>query len=274
MVDVSAEVIPANLTSKRPLDTHRARFFYNAIVRPLTVIAGPNGSGKTSVLFAIVQALRGWLDGKLSRELLDQVGGIWMFPQDRNLGNRVIGTKISRSLIGPAQDQEDWGTSIYEAGADLKPVWGILERMSSEARARRDEPGSAERSLEAQLQDLFHRICAPKEHLGFRYPGGGPVGAPYFRDGASVYPLNLAASGEQVIIEYITRLLYPTPMNYSLVLIDEPEAHLHPGWIRKLYHDLPHIGMGNQFIVTTHFQELRALAAEDGCLVQLGGLEG
>src|SRR5436190_8011016 len=28
-------------------------------IRPVTVLAGPNGSGKTSVLFAIVQALRG-----------------------------------------------------------------------------------------------------------------------------------------------------------------------------------------------------------------------
>jgi predicted ATP-dependent endonuclease of OLD family len=28
-------------------------------IRPMTVLAGPNGSGKTSVLFAIVQALRG-----------------------------------------------------------------------------------------------------------------------------------------------------------------------------------------------------------------------
>src|SRR5208283_716187 len=28
-------------------------------IRPITVLAGPNGSGKTSILFAIVQALRG-----------------------------------------------------------------------------------------------------------------------------------------------------------------------------------------------------------------------
>src|SRR5947199_8705093 len=28
-------------------------------IRPVTVLSGPNGSGKTSVLFAIVQALRG-----------------------------------------------------------------------------------------------------------------------------------------------------------------------------------------------------------------------
>jgi len=34
-------------------------------VRPISVIAGPNGSGKTSVLFAIVQALRGALGARI-----------------------------------------------------------------------------------------------------------------------------------------------------------------------------------------------------------------
>jgi predicted ATP-dependent endonuclease of OLD family len=79
----------------------------------------------------------------------------------------------------------------------------------------------------------------------------------------------MASSGEQVIIEYLTRLTYPDPLNRSLILIDEPEVHLHPAWIRSLYLAFPKMGSDNQFLATTHSPELRALAAEDGALFQL-----
>lgn len=105
------------------------------------------------------------------------------------------------------------------------------------------------------------------------YQPDDPVGAPYFKDGDSIYPLDMAASGEQIIIEYLTRLTYPSPMNRSLILIDEPEVHLHPGWIRQLYRALPQIGKDNQYILTTHSLELRAMAAEDGVLVDMGEME-
>lgn len=37
------------------------------------------------------RAIRGWRERKLSRTLLDHVGGIYLFPQDRNLRSRVVG---------------------------------------------------------------------------------------------------------------------------------------------------------------------------------------
>jgi hypothetical protein len=220
------------------------------------------------------RAIRGWIDGKLSKpELIDQIGGIWLFPQDRNLDERVVGgTTSGGSGRGPSGvDLEEETGGIYDA-PELKSVWGILERLSSEARYRREEHGE-DRSSEKQIQDIFHRVCAPKEYLGFRYPNGGATGAPYFKDGDSVYPLHQAASGEQVIIEYITRLMYPTPLNHSLILIDEPEVHLHPGWVRQVYRALPHIGIGNQYILTTHSPDLRAMASAEGSLVDLGDLQ-
>ena len=121
--------------------------------------------------------------------------------------------------------------------------------------------------------DHFQRICGPKEYAGFLYQSGEAVGAPYLRDGDITYPLQQAASGEQVILEYLTRLTSPSPLNYSVILIDEPEIHLHPGWIRQLYRALPSIGVNNQFILSTHSLELRAMAAEDGALIDMGEME-
>jgi predicted ATP-dependent endonuclease of OLD family len=58
----------------------------------------------------------------------------------------------------------------------------------------------------------------------------------------------------------------------SLILIDEPELHLHPKWIRQLYRALPLMGDNNQFILVTHSIELKQMAAEDNALIPFGDL--
>lgn len=217
-------------------------------------------------------AIRGWLNRSLqSRALLDNVGGIYLFPQDRNLQSRVVG---NGGNILEHRESVDIANEYDEEPRRIKSVWGILEYLSSYSR-QQAEPHKLkdEENWEKRVQEQFKRICAPKEYLGFLYQPDDPVGAPYFKDGDSIYPLNMAASGEQVIIEYITRLTYPSPMNHSIILIDEPEVHLHPGWIRQLYYALPKIGKDNQYILTTHSLELRAMAAEDNALIDMGEME-
>lgn len=346
-------------------------------IRPVTVLAGPNGSGKTSALFAIVQALRGvmgyrtsdvpepeeldihrplsigglsptppsisvtvdiefgeeerdairkvmaevkpeeplrdvpngkvratwkypperkpdgtlkptwflnrtvpgdavpWFHGRMSaitgwtsrkfrdRTLLDKIGGIYLFPQDRSLRSRVMGERVTQD--------EDSTVASDRKGRDISSVWGVLEYLSNYSRSAH-EAAKPQENWEQRIREGFNRICAPKEYVGFMYRSDDPLGAPYFKDNGSTYPLHMAASGEQVIIEYLARLTYPSPMNHSIVLIDEPEIHLHPAWIRQLYLTLPKIGVGNQYIVTTHSTELYAAAARDQALIEMGQL--
>jgi energy-coupling factor transporter ATP-binding protein EcfA2 len=203
-------------------------------------------------------AIRGWRDQKLSSlSLLDEIGGPILFPQDRNLKTRVTGTTAGKSENG--EDRE-------------KTVWDILKYLGQLAADGTGMLGGME-TWEERIKEQFNRICAPKQYLGFLYHPNDPQGSPYFKDGSSTYPLSVASSGEQVILEYITRMTYPSPMNHSLVLIDEPEVHLHPGWVRQLYHALPSIGRDNQFILTTHSAEMRELAAQDGVHIDLGDLQ-
>ena len=210
-------------------------------------------------------AINGWTSRKLrDRSLLDKVGGIFLFPQDRSLRSRVMGERL-------AQDEEP-ATSSERKGRDLSSLWGVLEYLSNYSRSERTEPLKPEENWEERIRESFNHICAPKEYLGFMYRSDDPLGAPYFKDDGRTYPLHMAASGEQVIIEYLARLTYPSPMNHSIILIDEPEIHLHPGWIRQLYLALPKIGIDNQYIVTTHSTELYAAAARDQALIEMGQL--
>jgi hypothetical protein len=210
-------------------------------------------------------AINGWTSRKLrDRTLLDKVGGLYLFPQDRSLRSRVMGERIN-------QDEEPT-TGAERKGRDLSSVWGVLEYLSNYSRSERPEPLKPEEHWEERIRNSFNRICAPKEYLGFMYRSDDPLGAPYFKDDGRTYPLHMAASGEQVMIEYLARLTYPSPMNHSIILIDEPEIHLHPGWVRQLYLALPKIGIDNQYIVTTHSTELYAAAARDQALIEMGQL--
>jgi energy-coupling factor transporter ATP-binding protein EcfA2 len=213
-------------------------------------------------------AIRGWRDQKLSRlSLLDEIGGPMLFPQDRNLKTRVTGASIAQGEAEESRAEEN----VYGRSRE-KTVWEILKYLGQLAADGGGIIGGME-TWEGRIKEQFNRICAPKEYLGFLYHPNDPQGSPYFKDGASTYSLSVASSGEQVILEYITRMTYPSPMNHSLVLIDEPEVHLHPGWVRQLYHALPSIGQDNQFILTTHSSEMRELAVQDGVHIDLGDLQ-
>lgn len=223
------------------------------------------------------RAVRGWLDRKLaSRDLLDAIGGICLFPQDRNLQMRVVGARIGTADEAAAPTGEVEETEGPRVGRDQSAVWGALEYLGNYARYARErgEPLPDDRNWEKRIQDQFAKICAPKKYIGFQYRDDYLQGAPCFQDGDAIYPLDMAASGEQVIIEYLTRLTYPSPLNHSIILIDEPEIHLHPSWLRLLYYALPSIGVDNQYIVTTHSPELRRMAAQDDALIDMGELGG
>ncbi|MFA7236728.1 MAG: AAA family ATPase [Phycisphaeraceae bacterium] len=234
--------------------------------------------------------IRSWLAGRrlainawqnrmpgMTVDLLLQVGGLWLFPQDRNLLYRVVSgngtagqTLDDNPMIDMKQDAE-----FEDARSGSRPersVSNILKFLSEYVWAR-DEKLPPERNWEKRVQELFNKVCAPKEYVGYKYRGDSPLGAPVIRDGDAQYPLSQAASGELVVLEYATRLTYPSPLDRSIILIDEPEIHLHPTWVRKLYMALPEWGHENQFILTTHSLELKQRAQADGCLVDLGSLD-
>ncbi|MCL5945557.1 MAG: AAA family ATPase [Planctomycetes bacterium] len=345
-------------------------------IRPITVLAAPNGAGKTSVLYAIVQSLRGAMGARIpdvpdpseddvhrsdptgrrsvfaqvdldiafGRHEMDAIERVfrdtaesrvqegkppinppalrgnglkvhWQYPPPlRRDGtseaasylkaNPIAGTVWlagakyawrgwkSRSLKVPedvyqvgmlrffAQNRDiRWGlTKTTDSATDDPSVMSevtvveALRRLGEFAHGQGAQREDDRSKWEKTLQERFTRICAPKEYKGYwlDHPRYGET--PLLEENGREYPFRSAASGEHVILDYLVQFTFPRPVNNSLILIDEPELHLHPYWIRQLYDALPLMGNNNQFILTTHSPELRQLAAEDNALLDLGSL--
>lgn len=235
--------------------------------------ATPNGAA--TWLSAPKYAIRGWRNRPqplVKRELLDHVGILRMFAQNR--GKRWVAGEEREAFPVEGDEGSDPPDGTRGRRRPDATVAGILKVLADAAAGRRLFPGNGVENLEQQIKDAFARICAPKRYVGYVYFGPTDViGTPLLEEGDRQYPLEMAATGEQVVLDYLTQFVYPRPVNNSIILIDEPELHLHPRWIRQLYRALPLMGRNNQFIMTTHSLELRQLAAEDNALIDMGNLE-
>lgn len=231
-------------------------------------------SGGATWLSAPRYAIRGWNARPrrlVESDLLDKIGILRMFAQNR--GKRWVAAEDREAFAPEGDEGMDPGESNSSRRRQSATVSGILKVLADAARGMRPNSPPEQQGIEQNLKNTFAQICAPKKYVGYVYYGPNDVvGTPLLQDGDRQYPLSMAATGEQVILDYLTQFVYPRPVNNSLILIDEPELHLHPRWIRQLYRALPLMGRGNQFIMTTHSPELRQLAAEDNALIDLGTL--
>jgi energy-coupling factor transporter ATP-binding protein EcfA2 len=226
----------------------------------------PSLTHVSSWLLAKAWAIRA--SRELGQDIVAQVGGFEFFPQDRNLLLRVVGEADRGVLPEQTLNELDQNETTDRPGRHDRPISDILESLADYAVSHPELPDEWNR--EKQVQQIFDLVCSPKKYLGVKYRDG--IASPVFQDGQHLYPLGNAASGEQVILEYITRLVNRGQIQRSIILIDEPEIHLHPKWIRQLYMALPQIGHQNQFILTTHSDELRRRASADNSIIELGSL--
>ncbi len=159
--------------------------------------------------------------------------------------------------------------TLFDPNAALNP----LEAWAMDLDYRDEEEGLAtvRRVLSSFLRGVeFHSIDKQNRRLMFKTPDG-------------IVPLRLLSEGFQNVATWIGDLLYQVTRTFEdyrapleargLLLIDEVDLHLHPGWQRELLSFLSKRLPNFQIVATTH-SPLTAQQAGEGELHMLLREEG
>ncbi len=281
------------------------------------VVAGPNNSGKTTLLQAIAswsEFASQWSNNKhdLAREEdgnypssnlnilrfnsvpladfnhlwqgknIEEPASLWLYTEKWKIGFEVLYKGQELADIRPAKDvnesdldqyRDDPLTAIYVpplSGIDIKePIYGGSVEIP--AKLARAQAGSILRNLLLAISQDSQKWQALQEviYSFFGYelliPSEGTEGifAGYRHSEEDVfYNLNSAASGFLQILLVYAVLLHKKA---SVVLIDEPDAHLHILLQDKMYRNLREHARQNksQLIIATHSERLINVATED-----------
>ena len=191
--------------------------------------------------------------------LFPDVGDIFWFDQFRNLGSRV-----------DPEDDENGRPTSWQAGVEqlrefLVGMWGFHTSPTP----RRGTDYLAE--LEPQVARIFS---------GFSFKGVQPrtngmnqkASDFYFliQKDNRVYDIAEMSSGEQSVFSLMYEFVRLNIAN-SIVLIDELELHLHPPQQQALLSALPQLGMGCQYLITTHSPYLTEVIPDEQEIRLAGG---
>ena len=272
------------------------------------VIAGPNNSGKTTLLQAIAawsEIAFQWLENNpdLAREddgnypstnlnllrfhsvpLADfahlwknkrvkQAVSIWVYTEQWGIGFEIVFKEMELAVIRPARDAKEGDLEQYIndplVPIYIPPLLGVdtkeapFEPTVIPARLAQAQAGSVLRNLllavsrdSGKWQKLQEII---RSFFGYELlspSGGSEILARYRHSPQDThYDLSSAASGFLQVLMVYASLLHKEA---SVVLLDEPDAHLHILLQDKIYRDLRDYARqsGSQLIIATHSERL------------------
>lgn len=124
-----------------------------------------------------------------------------------------------------------------------------------------------------KLEGLFSRVFEGRKLVGsapdFDLYESAPAPDFFLSDGKNEYEIGSMSAGERAIFPMLLDFARWN-INNSIIIIDEIELHLHPPLQQSLVRILPKLGNNNQFIITTHSDDvLRAVSGFSNNIIRL-----
>ncbi|MFA6467075.1 MAG: AAA family ATPase [Patescibacteria group bacterium] len=221
-------------------------------LQSLSILIGQNNSGKTNILDAIEFALGGRIDDQdifyekadIEIDLIfdDQEQDRHKFPEARA---KFVLKDSSRKLIFSKQELNYNKNLSILISSRIKVLdekaFHDYTQIELDYHSLFNYPSNLDKFKE-HLKNHFPKISATKNALDIRYENDG-----LYEDKRRV-TIDRLGSGFQRIFTILLYIFHP---QYSLVMISEPETHLHPAITRKLLWAMANSNFG-QIIFTTH----------------------
>ncbi len=200
--------------------------------------------------------------GRVGWNWFRRVGGVFTFDQQRTGYGKTISRQVWNIIHGTGQ-----AAAEKEQRRTSDPRTILLDLAVRALVPARDERQENDFQL---IQERYAWVCAPHRIVGpIRDDEQGGLDL-RFSDGHDEFGYDGLSSGEQMVLLLLIRMV-AEHIHQSIVLIDELELDQHPIWQRRLLHQVPRIGEGNQIIATTHSDYLRDALSRDAVL-DLGAL--
>ena len=214
---------------------------------PLIVLAGVNGSGKTSILECIADSFSsgqivGIINGNEQEDIITSLSSNY------NSTNSILYGKVARGILGVPYDEYE----IVYIPFDLndftfieKTIVEYIDKLLFEEDIKASE-------VYKQFSDFMGHLLKEVK-LNIRFLKLDRQRKVYFQKNGSEFLLDDLSSGEKSLLARVV-YLYIKDIKNKVILIDEPELSLHPTWqdkILKLYENYA-IQNNCQIIIATH----------------------
>ena len=247
----------------------------------INIIAGVNGSGKTSLLEALYQypispdnqeaLIVRFSEVENTLAGLPESRGLWsatcrFFQEclDRNK-NQVGPFSDPRLIYIPALLN-----FTYESVSNINTSYAVATRIDHQLLGRaefyiKEYILGLERKSDIANPDQRTKAAVDKfnEHFGntrlltrLHELDSRRFNRPVFKNARDdLVTIDQLSDGEQQLYGRVVALMILEPRN-SIILIDEPEISLHPAWQQEIMKIYASIGFNNQFIVATHSPQI------------------
>ena len=207
-------------------------------ITPITIIAGINGSGKTSLLHYIANFNASYSNGDYISLITSGEG-------------KLMGKELNRH-------QRTQNSSILSNSISYFPVSiskgekleGQIKRYINKLVFENDyKPTSAYKKLQNNINDIFSEINLKIEFSGLNREKQ----ALFTNASGNKFSMEALSTGEKTLLTQVL-YLYLSDIKDGIILIDEPEISLHPNWqnaVIPLYETFAKRN-NNQIIIATH----------------------